>query len=249
MMGAKMVRGTDLSLVSKSKYNVYINAVKNTFRKGTLMTVRAAETIYNLVLNDIIGGHMRPGDNLAEIALSEKFDVSRTPVREALHRLEQENLIERGPRRAYVVRKMQANDFEDLFEAVGEVEASLAALAAQRMSEMQRRQLVMILTEGKDCGDDTAAYSHINTRFHALINQGANNEILNATHASLTMRTQAWRVANFRRDARRLETSRVEHGSITEAILDADANATRKLMREHVASSFLTLANLLSQGE
>ncbi len=213
------------------------------------MSVRTAENIYNLLMDGIVTGEYRSGHNLAEVTLAEKFNVSRTPVREALHRLEQENLIERGARRAFVVRKMRADDFEDLFEAVGEIEASLAALAAQRMSEIQRRQLVAILDEGDSSGDNSSTYSDINTRFHTLINQSANNMILAETHANLMMRTQVWRVANFKRDERRLETSRIEHRAISEAILDSDANATRQLMRQHIASSFMTLANLLSQED
>lgn len=211
------------------------------------MTSRTAENIYKLLVDDIVSGEFLPGKILAEVALATRYNVSRTPVREALHRLEQANLAERGARRAFFVREMQAGDLEELFEAVGEVEAALAALAAQRMSEIQRRQLVGLVDEGEACGDDAKRYGEVNTRFHALIGQGAHNTILMETHADLILRTQVWRVANFQRDARRLSTSRSEHRDITDAILNSDANATRKRMREHVASSFVTLTDILSR--
>lgn len=105
------------------------------------------------------------------------------------------------------------------------------------------------MDEGDACGDNAQFYGDVNTRFHTLIGQGAHNGILTATHADLTLRTQVWRVANFKRDARRLATSRAEHRDITEAILIGDANATRKRMREHVASSFITLTDILSRNK
>ncbi len=209
------------------------------------MAVRTAQNIYDTLITGIASGQFSPGEPLAEVALAERFGVSRTPVREALHRLEQANFAERGPRRAFFVRKMRASDLEDLFEAVGEVEAALAALAARRMTEIQRRQLQAILEEGKACGDDARAYGAINARFHAQIGQGAHNTTLSETHADLTMRTQVWRSANFERDARRLASSREEHAALTDAILEGDADATRSLMRQHVASSFLTLTDIL----
>ena len=191
---------------------------------------------------------MVPGEPLVEQALAEQFGVSRTPVREALHRLAQADLAERGARRAFVVRKMAPEDLSELFEASGEVESALAALAAHRMSEIERRQLQSILAEGHAC-DDPDAYGAINARFHDAIKTGARNAILAATLDEMSLRTLAWRAANFHSDAGRLATSRAEHRAITEAILAQDAEATRRLMRSHVASSYLVLADVLSRRQ
>ena len=93
------------------------------------MTIRTAENIYETLVDGIVAGRMAPGEPLVEQALAEQFGVSRTPVREALHRLEQANLAERGARRAFVVRRMAPEDLAELFEAAGEVESALAALS------------------------------------------------------------------------------------------------------------------------
>ncbi|MBU2961218.1 GntR family transcriptional regulator [Citreicella sp. C3M06] len=209
------------------------------------MSERTAQNIYDLLIDGIASGTFAPGEQLAEVTLAERFHVSRTPIREALHRLEQANFAERGPRRAFFVRKMQASDLQDLFEAVGEIESAIAALAARRMTEIQRRQLQAILEEGRACGDDAQTYAEINRRFHAQINQGAHNATLSASHAELTLRTQVWRSRNFALDGRRLDSSRREHAAIAEAILQGDGETTRLKMREHVASSFITLTDLL----
>lgn len=213
------------------------------------MNVSTAQNIYDTLITGIASGEFCPGEPLAEVALAERFGVSRTPVREALHRLEQANFAERGPRRAFFVRKMRASDLEDLFEAVGELEAAIAALAARRMTEIQRRSLQAIVEEGIACGDNAPAYGEVNARFHAQISQGAHNATLSASHAELTLRTQVWRATNFARDSRRLDSSRAEHAAITEAILAGDPDRTRTLMRQHVASSFITLTDILELGD
>ena len=141
---------------------------------------------------------------------------------------------------------MAPDDLAELFEAAGEVESGLAALAANRMSEIERRKLEAILAEGDAC-DDPEAYGAINARFHDTLKSGARNAILAATLDELNLRTLAWRAANFHEDASRLETSRAEHRGITEAILAQDAETTRRLMRSHVASSYIVLTDILAR--
>ncbi|EAU46492.1 GntR family transcriptional regulator [Salipiger bermudensis] len=210
------------------------------------MSIRTAENIFETLVDGIVAGRMPPGEPLVEKALAEQFGVSRTPVREALHRLEQARLAERGARRAFFVRQMAPDDLAELFEAAGEVESGLAALAANRMSEIERRKLEAILAEGDAC-DDPEAYGAINARFHDTLKSGARNAILAATLDELNLRTLAWRAANFHEDASRLETSRAEHRGITEAILAQDAETTRRLMRSHVASSYIVLTDILAR--
>jgi DNA-binding GntR family transcriptional regulator len=211
--------------------------------------IRTAESIFDTLVGRIVAGGMLPGEPLAEQALAEQFGVSRTPVREALHRLEQASLAERGARRAFVVRRMKAADLADLFEAVGEVESVLAALAASRMTEIERQQMLALLDEGKSCGEDALRYGAINARFHASLKTGARNAALATTLDEMNLRTQAWRAANFQADTRRLSTSRAEHDAIAQAILARDAETTRRLMRSHIASSYLVVVDILARRE
>ncbi|MCR8546207.1 GntR family transcriptional regulator [Salipiger sp. P9] len=210
------------------------------------MSNRTAENIFDTLVDGIVAGRMTPGEPLVEQALAEQFGVSRTPVREALHRLEQANLAERGARRAFVVRKMAPEDLAELFEAAGEVESALAALAANRMSEIERRRLEAILGEGDAC-NDPQSYGDINARFHGTIQSGARNGILAATLDELNLRTLAWRAANFHEDSSRLASSRAEHRAIAQAIFAQDGEATRRLMRSHVASSYIIVADILAK--
>lgn len=154
------------------------------------MTNRTAKKIFGTLVDGIIAGRMPVGEPLVEQALAEQFGVSRTPVREALLLLEQASLAERGARRAFVVRKLEPHDLAELFEAAGEVESSLAALAANRMSEIERRKLGAIVQEGEQC-NDPQVYSEINAKFHELIKVGARNSTLAAKLDELNLRTLA----------------------------------------------------------
>ncbi|PIL21349.1 hypothetical protein P775_04995 [Puniceibacterium antarcticum] len=206
-----------------------------------------AEEIFDTLVDGIVAGRMIAGEPLIEKTLAEQFGVSRTPVREALHRLEQSHLAERGARRAYFVSQMKACDLAELFEAVGEIESALAALAALRLTEIERQQLLQIVEQGQSCGTDPEAYGQINARFHDAIKTGARNPMLARAFDELNLRALAWRAANFHEDIDRLSTSRAEHEALMRAILARDADTTRMLMRSHVASSFLTLSQVLAR--
>ncbi|MBN9888888.1 GntR family transcriptional regulator [Salipiger abyssi] len=210
------------------------------------MSIRTAEHIYDLLVAEIVSGQIAPGAQLAEQPLAARFGVSRTPVREALHRLEQAALAERGARRAFVVRRMAPGDLAELFEAAGELESALAALAAHRMTEIERQGLLALCDEGDGC-DDPERYSTLNARFHDAIKAGARNAVLAATLDDLNLRTRAWRAANFREEHSRLASSRAEHRALAEGIRAQDAETTRRLMRGHVAASYQVLAQILSR--
>lgn len=208
---------------------------------------RAADPVHAKLVEQIVTGVLKPGDMLSEQGLAEEFNLSRTPVREALHRLSQEGLAERGPRRAFVVRRMNMQALQALFEAVGEIEALVAGKAALRMTEIERQMLAAIVREGEELDGDPAAYAAVNTRFHAAISAGAHNAVLSATLADLNLQTLPWRGAQFSNRLARMESSRAEHRGISDAILAQDAEAAQNAMRGHVAASLLVISEVLAE--
>lgn len=211
---------------------------------------RAAERIFNALIDNIASGRALPGEPLTEHLLAEQFNVSRTPVREALHRLEQVQMAERGQRRAFFVRQLTPEELGELFEAVGEVEGVLASLAAQRMSEIERLTLAAIAQEGGETGDDPAAYGGVNLRFHEALKAGARNVILAETLDELNRRVLPWRRANFANDPGRILSSRSEHAAIVGAIVARQPEEAARLMKLHVASSQrVTVARLMARGQ
>ena len=210
--------------------------------------IRAAERIFNALIDDIVAGRARPGEPLTEILLAEQFNVSRTPVREALHRLEQIQMAERGQRRAFFVRQLTREELTELFEAVGEVEGAIAGLAAQRMTEIERLTLAAILEEGAQSGEDPLLYGRINTRFHEALKAGAHNAILAETLDELNRRVLPWRHANFATDPGRIVTSRHEHEAIAAAVRQRRSEEAAHLVKVHVAASHkVTIDRLVSR--
>ena len=203
---------------------------------------RWADQIHSALIEQIIAGELGPGDVLNEQPLAEEFGVSRTPVREALQRLSAAGLAERGARRAFVVRRLDPLAMEALFEAVGELEGLVSRLASFRMTEVERHALVAIVAEGeREDGD----YAEANARFHEAIHQGAHSPVLAATLADISLRTLPWRGAQFRARSSRVKSSRIEHRAIMEAILAHEGEEALRLMRAHVAASFLGIMEIV----
>ena len=205
---------------------------------------RSADHVHSAIIQKIVSGKLLPGDALNELPIGEEFGVSRTPVREALQRLSASGLVERGPRRAFVVRKMDMDAMHSLFEAVGELEALVARMAAQRMSELERQRLSTIVSEGENKAAD---YTVSNARFHEAIHAGAHNDVLAVTLADLNLRTLPWRAAQLRAREARVQASRLEHRAIAEAIQARDGEGAEQLMRAHVAASFIGLVAMVQR--
>ncbi|WP_138465940.1 GntR family transcriptional regulator [Poseidonocella sp. HB161398] len=209
------------------------------------MTAGSAERIHAALIARISEGRLQPGAALAETALAEEFGVSRTPVREALQRLARDGLAERGPRRAFALKTPDPAEMAGLFEAVGEIEGAIAALAARRMTEIERAALAGLLEEEREA--DPAAYSALNLRVHAAIRAGARSPVLARTLEALELQTLPWRAMNFARDAGRQARSRSEHRAIAAAIRAGDPDAARLAMQAHVAGAFLAATRPLSE--
>lgn len=201
--------------------------------------IRAGTTVEHMVRaisGLIVTGSLKPGDKLDEGSLASRFDVSRTPVREALRQLGAMGLVKREPNRSAVVTTVDADHLNSMFEAMAELEGICARLAALRMTAEERHTLEAehlashrLIQDGAE--EDYAAY---NTRFHTALYRGAHNEHI----YDLVTQTRA-RLAPFRRAqfhlAGRLVRSFEEHEAIVTAIMRADGNAAGAAAYAHVA--------------
>ena len=192
--------------------------------------------IYKALAEQIINGEFGPGDKLEEQALAERFNASRTPVREALRELAARGLVNLVPRRGGVVASIGVDELADMLEAEAELEALCARMAAQRMSMLEKKQLEalhMDATSVAESGDE-AGYLAANKLFHDLICAGTHNTTL-----AQTVRHLRDRLAPFRQTQsgveRRFEVSHGEHQAIVSAILAGDADAAGAAMLGHNA--------------
>jgi len=193
------------------------------------------DRILRTIEDEIIGGGLRPGERLDERAIAKRFQVSRTPVREALNRLASIGLIHDRGRQGSFVATITILDLFQIFEVMSELEGLCARLAARRMSELERQELKHMADEF-GFGSQVPAidkYTELNIEFHKTIYRGTHNPFLEEM-----TRQMRRRVAHYRRHtfylSGRISESAEEHRAIAEAICIGDAERAYVEMRSHV---------------
>ena len=187
--------------------------------------------------DDIVRGALAPGVSLEEVELAKRFDVSRTPVREAIRLLVASGLVEARPHRSAVVARATEVQLAGMFEALRELESLCAGFSAERMTdgdcaELKRvhAALLRVVRAG-----DPQRYHELNEQFHSIIYAGAHNAYLER----LTLETRA-RIAPFSRaqfrTLGRLARSHAEHETIVRAILDGKPDRAAAAMKSHIGS-------------
>lgn len=204
----------------------------------------AVDAVRRALADDIVTGRLPPGMRLEEMALAERYGVSRTPVREAVRQLAATGLVRLRLRKGAVVADTDEEELGQLFEALGLIEATCAELAARRMSPAERRRLA---DSQRGCvaaagSGDRDAYAAENQRFHDLIYDGARNRPLRAAVEAIRLRLQPFRNAAFRAaggspERDRMSSSVAEHEAILTAVLTEDGGAAARAAREHIATS------------
>src|SRR5258708_11512840 len=167
-------------------------------------TTTLAETIRQNLADDILRGVYPPGARLDESGLARRFKLSRTPVREALRQLSSAGLVEMRPRRGVIVSLPTDSALAEMFEVMGELEASCTGLAAQRMSPAERVRLELVHRRSYEAvrSNDRESYRTLNFAFHDVIYRGAHNEFLLATTVGIRQRIAPFRRAQFALQAR-----------------------------------------------
>jgi DNA-binding GntR family transcriptional regulator len=192
--------------------------------------VTLAERLTELVLS----GEVAPGVRLDEQGLAQRFQVSRTPVREALRQLASTGLIELRPNRGAFVSRMTPEQLEEMFIAMAELEATCARLAAMSMTPIERRGLSRLHEDMAELArrEMIPEFVVANDRFHGLIYAGAHNSFLAESTAGLRRRLTQYRRSQFR-TAGRLKRSHAEHDEVVKAV-SGDPAGAHAAMLHHV---------------
>lgn len=200
------------------------------------MEQKRSDIIANQIEELIFEGAFRDGTRLDEVQLSERFSVSRTPVREALLRLAQSGLVEHLPRRGVFVRQPGPIALMEMFEVMAELEASAAGFAASRMSDAAIQELkdVNLRCNAAVEEKDTDRYYRENEQFHAILYREAGNSFLEQECLRLQRRLQPFRRTQLRLRGR-LKQSMREHEQIVSALEAGDAQQAATAIRAHVA--------------
>jgi DNA-binding GntR family transcriptional regulator len=187
---------------------------------------------------EIIAGDLAAGSKLDEQSLTQRFGVSRTPIREALHRLVALSLADRAPFRGVVVANITRDRIEQMFEAMGEMEALCGRFAAERMTIGERGELEELhraMAQMAQRGE-IAAYEAANSVFHQRIFEATHNRDLIDLANALRLKLAPFRKSQLQFDAR-MARSNEEHEAIVSALLDRDPKRAENALRRHLVSA------------
>ena len=202
---------------------------------------------YSLILTAIESGTYRPGNRLVESELAERFGVSRTPVREALQRLETQAMLVRDGR-SLIVASLDHNQLAELYTVRAELEALAGRLAARHATPEEVRVLAQMLDEDQKSVNNPEALARANKRFHHQIHLASHNRYL-VQQLDLVHRSMALMARTSLAAEGRSETALAEHRRIVEAISAGDGAAADAALRQHISMAWETRLRLEAQAD
>jgi DNA-binding GntR family transcriptional regulator len=205
---------------------------------GAVDNPSASTAAYRRIKRAIVTASIAPGTPLVEAALMEQFGVGRTPLREALHRLESDGLVVIFPRRGVLVAQLGLREIQHMFEARIAFEAETARLAAERITDKERRTLIDIHHDlrATEARQSFGTFLQADQRLHLeLVRLAQNIYLSDAAHRILTLNEWLWHVHQQQHGIS--PTDFASHEAIVEAVLQGDAVAARHHMINHIECS------------
>lgn len=208
------------------------------------------EVVFESLREAIINGNLRPGERLMEVQLAEELGVSRTPVREAIRKLEIEGLVVMLARRGAYVAGISVKDIADVFEVRAALEALAASLAAERITDEELEDLERSLVgiSGVSDAQDINVIVAQDTHFHDVIYRASRNNRLMLIISHLQDQLQRFRITTLSRPGRTREAVE-EHKKIVEAISERNSELSGQLAREHIENAESSMLNTLKEQD
>jgi DNA-binding GntR family transcriptional regulator len=200
------------------------------------------EVVCETLRDAVRRGILQPGERLMEIQLAEDLGVSRTPVREAIRKLEMEGYVIMMPRRGTYVADLSIRDINEVFEIRTSLESLASGLAAERINEDELEKLQRLLVEigAYIKSGDMDSIVRTDTEFHDLLYQASRNSRLVGIISNLREQLTRFRTTSMSFPGR-LKATLEEHRKIVEAIAQGDEKAARKAAEHHMEKSEQTL--------
>lgn len=193
------------------------------------------DVVFNTLRQAILRGELEPGERLMEIQLANKLGVSRTPIREAIRKLELEGLVLMIPRKGAEVAEITEKSLRDVLEVRGSLEELSVELACDRITEeqiVQLKEAAKSFEEALQSGDVTV-YAEADVKFHDIIYNATDNQRLVQLLYNLREQMYRYRVEYLKRKEVH-QTLLAEHKYIIECIERRDKEAAKKAISTHV---------------
>ncbi|MGI6144315.1 MAG: GntR family transcriptional regulator [Clostridia bacterium] len=193
------------------------------------------DVVFETLREAILKGVFKPGERLMENQLADEMGVSRTPVREAIRKLELEGLVEAIPRKGAYVTEISSKDVSEVFEIRAALESLACGLAAERATPEEIEEMERHLVEENEYlhNDDLSLTVNTDVDLHALIYKAARNEKISSLISKLKDQVFRLRSTSIMLPGRKKE-SLLEHQKIVQAISQRDVELAQKLGQEHV---------------
>lgn len=204
----------------------------------THKTVSLADQVFEHIERDILSGKYERGEIITESKLSTELGVSRTPIREALRRLDQEHLIEESGKGSVVIG-ISEKDLEDIFLIRKQLECLAASMAAKNHTDEQLAELkeTLELQEFYVTKADTEHVKYMDNKFHRILYKLTGSNVFYDTLVPLHRKIQKYRRASLQSKSRAAE-SVLEHRKIYEAIALGDEKLAYKTVLEHIENAY-----------
>lgn len=206
--------------------------------------------VYNEIRDDILAGHLKPGESLTEVKISTELGVSRTPVREAIRQLEHDGLVRSVPNKGAVVIGISEADIEDMYTIRIFAESVAAEWAIVHITNEELAQLgeIVELQEFFAKKNDFLQVWQYDAKFHNVIYTACKSRMLQ--HLLVDFHTYASRARELSiHSPARLLASVEEHRKIYEAIKAKDGFAARKSAEEHLVNAKKSVIELFKSTE
>lgn len=208
------------------------------------------DVVFNTLRQAILKGELAPGERLMEIQLADRLGVSRTPIREAIRKLELEGLVLMIPRKGAEVAKISEKSLRDVLEVRRSLEELAIELACQRMTEEEITRLEETQEAFREAVNhgDAMGIAESDEHYHDIIYYGTGNarlvQILN------NLREQMYRYRlEYIKDADKRQVLLVEHDNILKAIKRRRVAEAKEAMREHIDNQEITVSKNIKEQE
>lgn len=218
--------------------------------RGTNGRISRRDFAYQEVCNRLLSGEWRPGEIISTYTLAEDLGVSRTPVVEAVKRLEAEGILEIVPQVGCVVRGPEPEEVRETFLIRAVLEGLSAEVAAEKISQEDVEALGKILEASREAGEDKdgSKYAELNRAFHNHIARISGLRTLEQTLISL-WQLNSYQIASIPFFEVRFEDSLAEHLTILERLRDRDAKGAREVTEIHLRRCAEEFATFLENPE
>lgn len=218
-------------------------------QNGELKFVSLADSVFEKIEDGILSGTFKPGETFTESALSKLFGVSRTPIREAIRKLEQEELI-RITTKGVEILGVDLQDIEDIYEIRGRLEGLAAKRCAKVIDENQLSSLrdIIDLQEFYTSKGHSDKIKDTDSQFHEMIYAICGSTVYSSVLSMLHRRIRKYRKLSIQ-NPERAKNAVVEHRQIFEALCAHDGELAESLTAQHIKNAHDNIINNYFDGE